>query len=133
MPRPPLRLLRLVNPAVRLVLDSRAHRFLSGALLVLEYRGHRSAHSYRIPLRYAQSAGGDIVALAVEPERKLWWRSFDEPAQATLVLRGAQLPVVGALTGGDERDQALAAYGARFPRSATLARDAAVVVFTPAR
>jgi hypothetical protein len=66
----------------------------------------------------------------VRPERKRWWRSFAEPAHATLTLRGEQFETMGALAGGDDRERALAAYGSRFPRSSQLARDAAIVVFT---
>ena len=37
-----LRVLRLANPFVRVVLESRAHRLVSGRLLLLAYRGRRS-------------------------------------------------------------------------------------------
>ena len=104
--RPPLRVLRLANPVVRGVLDSRAHRLLSRRLVVLGYRGHRSTRSFHIPLRYAETTGGAIVALAVSPERKLWWRSFAEPSAATLILRGERVAAVGALAEGDHRKRA---------------------------
>lgn len=133
MPGPPLRLLRLANPAVRAVLDSPVHRPLSSALVVLAYRGHRSGRSFRIPLRYAETTDGGIVALAARPGHKLWWRSFAKPSQATLTLRGERVDVIGALAEGDDRTRALAAYVARFPRSVELARDAAIVVFTGKR
>ena len=101
--RPPLRLLRVANPVVRAVLGSPAHRLLSGRLLVLDYRGRRTGRGYRIPLRYAETETGDLVAVAVHPERKQWWRSFAEPSAATVLLRGASVDVVGALTSGDGR------------------------------
>jgi hypothetical protein len=129
--RPPLRVLRIANPAVRVVLASRAHAILSGRLLVLEYAGRTSGRAYRIPLRYAEAANGTLVALAVEPERKLWWRSFTASTSASVVLRGRRVGVRGALTDGDARERALDVYVARYPRSAALATDAAVVVFTP--
>ena len=40
---------------VRAVLDSPAHRVLSGTLLVMAYRGLRSGRAFRIPLRYAEA------------------------------------------------------------------------------
>ena len=128
--RPPLRVLRLANPVVRAVLDSRAHGILSGRLVVVSYRGHRSGRTFRIPLRYARSPHGQLVAIAVQPEQKLWWRSFTEPAPATLTFRGQRVEARGALTEGDTRERALAVYAARYPRSAGLAPDAAIVVFT---
>jgi hypothetical protein len=129
--RVPLRLLRLANPLVRGLLRSPAHGALSGRLLVLEYRGHRSGRTFRIPLRYAETADGTVVAVAVRPERKLWWRSFRQPADARLTMRGRAVDVRGALATGDTREEALAAYLARYPRSARLVRDAAVVVWCP--
>ena len=126
-----VRALRLANPFVRAVLGSPAHPLLSGRLLVLSYRGHRTTRSFRIPVQYATTGDGTIVALAVHPERKLWWRSFVASAGARLTLRGEQVDVRGALVDGVEREAALAAYVERHPRSARLAQDAAIVVFTP--
>ena len=128
---PPLRLLRLANPGVRSVLRSPAHRLLSARLLVLTYRGHRSGRSFSIPLRYAALSNGRVVSLAVEPDRKLWWRSFADPREAELALRGRRRRVVGTLATGATRHEARAAYVARYPRSSRLAANAAFVVFTP--
>jgi hypothetical protein len=115
---PPLRLLRLANPFVRAVLGSPAHRLLSGGLIVLAYRGHRSGRTFRIPLRYATMRGDRVVALAVGADGKLWWRSFSQPTPATLLVRGAERAVSGRLLQGEERRAALRAYLARFPRAA---------------
>ncbi|HET8741221.1 MAG TPA: hypothetical protein VFM41_01240 [Gaiella sp.] len=124
-----LRLLRLANPVVRVVLGSRAHRVLSGRLVVVEYRGHLTGREYRIPLRYASAIDGTIVAIALRAPEKRWWRSFRPSGTAVLTLRGARVDARGALVEGDARARALAAYLARYPRSARAAGDAAVVVF----
>ena len=118
MARPPLRLLRLANPVVRTMLGSPAHRLLSGALVVLEYRGNRSGRTFRIPVQYAELPGEGIIALAVHPERKLWWRSFAEPTPAVILVRGSRRAVTGRLLDGAERRAALRAYVERFPRAA---------------
>ncbi len=125
-----LRVLRLANPLVRRVLDSPAHRLLSSQLLVLAYRGSRTGRMHRIPLRYAGTPAGEIVALALAPESKQWWRSFAAPRAATITVRGARITVEGALSEGNGRQQALAAYTARFRLGPELAATAAVVVFT---
>ena len=117
MPTPPLRLLRIANPIVRGVLGSPAHRLLSGALVVLEYRGARTGRGYRIPLQYAETAAGRIVVLAVRPERKLWWRSFAAPAPATVLIAREPRPVTGHVLAGELRREALRAYLPRFPRA----------------
>lgn len=100
---------------------------------MLDYRGRRTGRRYRIPLRYAETDSGELVAVAVRPERKQWWRSFAEPAQASVLVRGAAIEVVGALASGDSRADVLARYDARSPRARGWTRDAAVVVFTPSR
>ena len=126
-----LRILRLANPLVRAILDSRAHRLLSGRLIVLGYTGRRSGRPFRIPVQYAETATGALVVIAANPDAKLWWRAFAEPAAAILTLRGAPVHMRGVVATGDERERALEAYVGRVPRSAGLAREAAIVVFTP--
>ena len=69
----------------------------------------------------------------MQPEEKLWWRSFAESAPAALTLRGSRVEASGELTEGDARERALAVYVTRYPRSAGLAHNAAIVEFTPER
>jgi hypothetical protein len=128
-----VRVVRLANPLLRAVLRSHWHRVLSGRLLVLTYAGHRSGRTFSIPLRYAELPDRRVVIVAVRPRRKLWWRSFAAPLDATALLRGRHVTVVGRLVDGEARDEALAAYDARYRRSAHLVRDAAVVVLEPSR
>jgi hypothetical protein len=111
------------------VLRSRAHVLLSGRLAVLEYAGRRSGTVFAIPVRYAETPDGTLVAIAVRPGRKLWWRSFAAPHDAMLELRGRRVAVVGTVADGRLRDEAATAYRARYPRSARLLGDAALVVF----
>lgn len=115
--RHPLRLLRLGNPFVRAVLRSRAHRLLSRSLLVLEYEGRKTHRRYAIPVAYAEH-GSEIVALAARPERKQWWRTFCEPAPATLLVGGDRRVVEGRLLDGGDRREALRSYFARNRRAA---------------
>jgi hypothetical protein len=124
-----LRVLRLANPLVRVVLESRAHRLLSGRLLLLAYRGRRSGRELRIPLRYAETETGAPVAVAVQPARKQWWRTFVDGERARLTVRGQRVDVRGVVVDGAERDAALRAYLDRYPRSTRITEGAAVVVF----
>ena len=141
-----LRLLRLANPVVRAVLGSPVRGILSGALIVVTYRGRRSRREFRIPVQYVETPEGRIVAVAVRPQRKLWWRSFVEPARAELLVRGERRTTSGRVLEGEERRAAVRAYLARFPRAAGSlgvtrgagdgeldAADAAVVAFDPVR
>ncbi len=84
---------------------------------MLEYRGRRSDRVFRIPLQYAVT-GDRIVALAVRPERKLWWRAFTERGSASILVAGETRSVTGIVLDGAERREALRAYLGRFPRAA---------------
>jgi hypothetical protein len=122
-------LLRLGNPLVMGILRSPAHRLLSGRLIILEYQGRKTGRTFAIPLRYAETETGRLVALAVGPAGKRWWRAFVEPRRAVVLHRGFRHAVVGTLAEGSLREEARAAYVARYPRSVPLVEDAALVVF----
>jgi hypothetical protein len=124
-----LRVLRLANPLVRVMLESRAHRLVSGRLILLAYRGRRSGREFRIPLRFAATESGALVAVAVWPERKQWWRTFADGGRAMLTLRGQRIAVRGVVAEGSRRDAALRTYLDRYPRSGRITEHAAVVVF----
>jgi len=115
------------------VLRSRSHALLSGRLLLLSYRGHRSGRHYEIPLRYAETEDGCLVTVAVDAEAKLWWRSFRAPSPALVLLRGEGLAVSGAVADGVLRANMLARYAVGRPRVERLTEGAAVVLFTPGR
>lgn len=113
---PPLRLLRVANPFVRAVLRSPAHGLLSGSLVLLEYEGRRTGDRHRIPVLGAID-GPTVIALAARPDAKQWWRTFEQPAPARLLVRGTWHDVTGHAIGGDERRPALRLYLERFPRA----------------
>ncbi len=55
-----------VNPLVRAVLRSPAHRLLSGSLLLVTFLGRRSGQAYTIPVQYARM-GETICIVAGTP------------------------------------------------------------------
>lgn len=124
----------LVNPVVRALLCSPAHRMLSGSLLLLDYTGRRSGHRYVLPVGYARaSAGGDLVVVVGQHATKTWWRNFDEqPQQVTVHLCGHPEPANARLlsAGTNEHAEAVRAYKTRFPRPAVESA-APVLVLTP--
>jgi deazaflavin-dependent oxidoreductase (nitroreductase family) len=109
---------RIANPVVRALLSSPAGRSLSGALLVLSYRGRRSGRVHSLPLQYARH-GDCILVMAGTASRKAWWRNFREPMPVTVTLAGTTTPHVAHVLTGRARDEALAVYSARFPRMNT--------------
>src|SRR5881392_885041 len=88
---------RTVNPALRAVLRSPAHRVASRQFALLTYTGRKSGHEYTIPVLYRDK--GDEVTIAVGwPERKVWWRN----------LTGAGGPVRLLIRGNEVRGHAVA-------------------------
>ena len=116
--RPPLRLLRLANPVVRLVLRSPAHRLLDRSLMLLTYTGRRSGRTFTIPVLYARVEGG-VLALAATPQAKQWWRTFRSgAAPVTLRIAGTVVQAQGRLLAAEEARHGLRIYLDRFPRAA---------------
>ena len=111
----------VVNPIVRAVLCSRAHRLLSGNLLLLDYTGRRTGHRYVLPVGYAPaSTGSDLIVVVGQHARKAWWRNFDaQPQQVTVRLSGhpAQASARLLKVGTDEHAKAVGAYETRRPRA----------------
>ncbi len=111
-----LRLRRaLLNPLASALLRSPAHRLLSGSHLVLAYTGRRSGRRRELPVMYARD-GGRLLVVAGRPEGKRWWRNFCEPREVEALVSGERRRGRGRLLAGKEREEALSAYLARFPR-----------------
>jgi deazaflavin-dependent oxidoreductase (nitroreductase family) len=123
---------RLVDPVVRAVLRSPAHRMLSGSVLLLEYTGHRTGLRRALPVMYAP-AGKDLVVMAGHPTTKTWWQNFGpDPRAVQVTVRDGRRDCTARRpdAGTADHDQALRAYRRRFPRGVP-GPGAPVVVLTP--
>jgi hypothetical protein len=82
---------RTVNPALRTVLRSPAHRLASSRFALITYAGRRSGREYTIPVLYRDTR--DEVTIDVGwPDRKVWWRNLTgEGGPVRLVVRGQEL------------------------------------------
>ena len=88
---------RTVNPLMRALLRSPAHRIASGRVALITVTGRRSGREFTIPVMYERD--GDAVRIVVgAPERKLWWR----------ILTGEGAPVRIRLAGVDHAAHAVA-------------------------
>jgi deazaflavin-dependent oxidoreductase (nitroreductase family) len=108
----------LVNPVLRGLLRSPAHRALSGSVLLLAYTGRRSGVRRELPVMYAVLDGHYVVA-AGQPETKTWWRNFagdDRPVAVTVAGRRRDCRARLMDPMNAEHDVALAAYRQRYPR-----------------
>src|SRR6266571_4763906 len=52
---------RYFNPIMRLVLGSRAHRMMSGQLMLLSFTGRRTGRSYTTPVSYVREGTNLLV------------------------------------------------------------------------
>jgi hypothetical protein len=108
---------RTVNPIVRHILHSRAHRPLSGQLLILTVTGRRSGREHSFPVGHAE-ADGVLTIQVGSPGRKRWWRNI-----------GSRTPVLGRAKRHLGRDRARGRrrglrilVAAAFPSTAEAAR-----------
>jgi deazaflavin-dependent oxidoreductase (nitroreductase family) len=112
----------LVNPVVRAVLRSPAHRLLSGSVMLLTYTGRRTGRRRTIPVMYARGGGTLLVNVGMS-ERKRWWRNLRGGAPVeVLVQRRAHRGAAEVIT-ADQARAALGPYLARFPRAARVNDD----------
>jgi membrane protease YdiL (CAAX protease family) len=111
----------VVNPIVRALLYSPAHRLLSGNLLLLDYTGRRTGRRHVVPMGYAPAnRAGDLVVVVGQHARKTWWRNFDAtPQQVTVQLVGHPAQASARLLkfGMDEYAQRVRSYRAATPRA----------------
>jgi F420H(2)-dependent quinone reductase len=94
---------RTANQAVRLLLRSPLHSFVSRQLALITVTGRRSGREFTIPVSYHQD-GSERVRINVGwPDQKLWWRNLrGEGARVRLSIRGANREG-HAVARGDER------------------------------
>jgi hypothetical protein len=85
--QPPGWLMRLVNPVTRWLLESRLHSRVSGALLLLHYRGRRSGRSFSVPVGY-QWINGQLSLLT----NSAWRHNFAGGRDLEVTYRGRRRP-----------------------------------------
>jgi hypothetical protein len=123
---------KAVNRAVVALLRSRAHRLLSGALLLLTFRGRRTGRAYTLPLLYARD-GGDLLLVALHPHGQSWWRATRDGAEVELLLAGRPLRARAELEPDADRARLVFGRGRPWARPALRrARGALYVRLRPA-
>ena len=109
---------RLVNPVVRTVARTPAHRLLGRRLVLLQYTGRRTGRRRELPVMSAR-AEDDLVVVVGQPAAKTWWRNFGStPQDVTVRADGQVQPRAARLLGAGDpgRAEALAAYHREYPR-----------------
>ena len=77
----------IINPLMRLILNSPFHGLMSAGLLLITYRGRKSGKQYTLPVQYTQD-GKKIYIIPGMPEQKSWWRNLKGGLPVRLTLRG---------------------------------------------
>lgn len=114
------------NRAVVALLRSRAHRVLSGALLLLTFRGCRTGRAYTLPLLYARE-GDELLLVALHPHGQSWWRNTRDGAEVELLLAGRRLRARAELEADPAR--ARASFAAARPWASPVLRRAGSALF----
>ncbi|UUY04077.1 nitroreductase family deazaflavin-dependent oxidoreductase [Svornostia abyssi] len=124
-----LKAIRVFNPLVAAILRSRAHRLVSGALLLLTVTGRRSGRRFTFPVMYARD-GADILVFVGMHAQKQWWRNLRGGADVVARVRGDEQIWHAELLEGDREALAgpLAAYLRRFPKAEGTVGDDVVMV-----
>ncbi len=87
------------NPIVTAILRSPFHGLMSGAYVLVTFKGRKSGAAYSTPVQYKRD--GDTLAF-VTRRKRLWWRNLQGGAPVSLWLKGrAQPATADVLTGPD--------------------------------
>ena len=110
--RPPLMLVRLMNPAMRVLLRTPLGRLVRPFALV-EFNGRRTGRRYRVPVGWHEIDGGHVVFTPAP-----WRLNFCYGIPVTVWFRGRRREFTGTLD--DDPDAVAAALQALADRRGTL-------------
>jgi hypothetical protein len=86
----PAWILKLVNPFVKALLHSRWHRWLSGTLMLISYKGRKSGKSYTNPICYFEWDTDELLAYT----SGRWWMNVRDGNPVTLLVKGQELEAI---------------------------------------
>lgn len=90
------------NALVGVLLQSPAHRVLSGSTALVRYTGRRSGRRIVTPVQYV-TLGDDVIILAARPATKTWWRNFTREGDIEVLVQGTWRPLrARAVSGAEE-------------------------------
>jgi deazaflavin-dependent oxidoreductase (nitroreductase family) len=75
----------IANPAMKWLLRSPLHGFVSKRVLLLEFVGRKSGKQYQTPTMYGRTAGGVVISTSRD---YVWWRNLQDGAAVHVWLRG---------------------------------------------
>jgi deazaflavin-dependent oxidoreductase (nitroreductase family) len=99
-----MRLQKLYNPIVALILRSPLHAMMSESVMLLSYRGRRSGREHTTPISYVRD-GEDLLAVA--SREHAWWKNLRGGAPVKVRLRGRELKGTGRAFEGEAAEGGL--------------------------
>ncbi len=95
---------KLYNPIVVSLLRSPLHGLMSRSVMLLTYRGRRSAREFNTPVSYVRDDGGLLV---VSSRDHSWWKNLRGGARVRVRLRGHELEGTGRALEGEAGEEGL--------------------------
>ena len=95
---------RLYNPIVVSLLRSPLHGVMSKSVMLLTYRGRRSAREFTTPVSYVRD--GDNL-LVVGSRDHSWWKNLRDGAPVVVRVRGLELEGIAEAFEGEDAEGGL--------------------------
>ena len=110
-----MRVIRLINPLMTLLLRSGLHAWVSRDILLLTFTGRKTGKSYTTPLSYIRK-GAAVYCFTGSP----WWKNLREPVSVELLLQGTVMTGTAVATANDPEAvvEPLRQFLIRVPRDA---------------
>lgn len=105
------------NTAVLALLRSPVGLLLDERICALKYAGRRTGRTIVLPVQYARTDGGVLIAVG-QPQRKTWWRNMSKPRPVQIWLDGAWQPATAHVVASDAHLAALQEYRTMYPHIA---------------
>ena len=80
-------LFKLINPPIKLLLNSPFHPMMSGNTLLLEFTGRKSGRALSTPISY-HIADGKAHCFTSKPSK--WWRNLIDNAAVHITVKGVR-------------------------------------------
>ena len=74
---------KLMNPLMKLLLNSPFHQGMSKRVMVLSFTGRKTGKHYSTPVAYVRE-GDHVIVVTYSP----WWKNFKEPASVQMRIQG---------------------------------------------
>jgi hypothetical protein len=86
-PIAPVWMFKVINPFMRAILRSKAHKLLSGTLMLITYKGRKTGKSYTNPIGYYEWSTEELISFTSAS----WWKNVLNGSPVSLLVKGRKL------------------------------------------